>query len=126
MAEMVCKAHESVPTVLAGTLLYAARLAAHADRYGAAATQEVRRGLEHLYFTSALCQLLGLIGTVAGFLLVLTGGFATVDAADQASLQHLLSRVAEGSATALVSTFTGVVASVLISLAAHLLAPAAE
>ena len=57
-------------------------------------------------------------------------GIRPVDAvgvtADQSSIQHLLSRVAEGSATALVSTFTGVVASVLISLVAHMLAPAAE
>jgi MotA/TolQ/ExbB proton channel family len=115
--------------LLAGTLVYAIRLGARADFALATAGSgraTMRRGLDHLHFVAALCQLLGLIGTVAGFLIVLTGGFANVNTADQASVQHLLSRVAEGSATALVSTFTGVVASVLISLVAHMLAPAAE
>ena len=57
---------------------------------------------------------------------MLTGGFATVDPSNQASVQGLLTRVSHGSATALVSTFTGVVASVLISLVAHMLALSAE
>jgi hypothetical protein len=128
LAPVTLGAAGTILTLLAATLVYAMRLGARADRVSRVPDEgnpEVRRGLEHLHFVSGLCQLLGLIGTVGGFLLVLTGGFGTVDAADQASVQHLLSRVAEGSATALVSTFTGVVASVLISLVAHVLAPAA-
>jgi hypothetical protein len=129
LAPVTLAAAAGILALLVGTLLYAVRLGARAD-LGVAVIPgvraDIRRGLEHLHFVAALCQLLGLIGTVAGFLIVLTGGFANVNTADQASVQHLLSRVAEGSATALVSTFTGVVASVLISLAAHMLAPAAE
>src|SRR3954471_535234 len=129
LAPVTLAAAGAILALLVATLLYAVRLGARADHGvgivpgGRAA---IRRGLDHLHFVAGLCQLLGLIGTVAGFLIVLTGGFANVDTDDQASVQHLLSRVAEGSATALVSTFTGVVASVLISLVAHMLAPAAE
>lgn len=97
--------------VQAGSLLYALRLA----------QRNHARGLAHLAWLASLCQILGLVGTVAGFLIVLTGGFAHLQASDPASVQHLLSRVAEGSATALVATLTGVVASVAISLAHHIL-----
>jgi hypothetical protein len=129
LAPVTIGAASAILVLLGGTLLYAVRLGALADRgeQGRPSdTQELRRGIEHLQFVASLCQLLGLIGTVAGFLLVLTGGFATLDASNQSAVQHLLSRVSEGSATALVSTFTGVVASVLISLVAHMLAPATD
>lgn len=128
LAPVTLAAASAILALLVGTLMYGVRLGARAD-HGVIVTArggEMRRGLDHLHFIAALCQLLGLIGTVAGFLIVLTGGFSNVNTANQASVQHLLSRVAEGSATALVSTFTGVVASVLISLVAHMLAPAAE
>ena len=130
LAAATVGAASAILVLLAGTLLYGMRLGAVADRaavdHDAEAKHRLRRGLDHLHFTAALCQLLGLIGTVAGFLIVLTGGFETVDPSNQASVQGLLTRVSHGSATALVSTFTGVVASVLISLVAHVLAPSAE
>jgi len=96
--------------VLAGASGYAGLLAWRADD-GASP----RQGLRHLWFAAGVCQLLGLLGTVAGFYAM----FAETGGTDAAS--SLASRVTHGAGVALSATFVGILASIVILLEHHAL-----
>jgi hypothetical protein len=98
--------------VLAGASGYAGLLAWRADD-GASP----KHGLRHLWFAAGVCQLLGLLGTVAGFYAMFeeTG----TGAGDAAS--SLAARVTHGAGVALSATFVGILASIVILLEHHAL-----
>ena len=100
----------AIITVQAGTLAYALVLARAPHK----------RGRDHLHWLAQLAQILGLLGTVAGFMLEMRalGGLTTTD---PAQVLVLIAQLAKGLSTAMVSTFCGVLASVAISLALHVL-----
>lgn len=81
---------------------------------------------EHVYFSVSLLQILGLLGTVTGFLVVMLGGFSNLQNNDPASIRTLLQHVASGSATALLATFVGILTSVVLGLQHHLLMDSIE
>jgi hypothetical protein len=66
------------------------------------------------WFLAEAALALGMIGTVAGFLIMLLSAFANIDVADTASLQTALSGMASGMGTALYTTLTGLVVSLFI------------
>jgi hypothetical protein len=80
-------------------------------------------GLRHLWFAAGLCQLLGLLGTVAGFYAMFNeGGGASSDAASAASASSdLAARVTHGAGVALSATFVGILSSIVILLEHHVL-----
>jgi hypothetical protein len=99
--------------VLAGASGYAGLLAWRADD-GASPSA----GLRHLWFAAGVCQLLGLLGTVAGFYAMFNYGGprgATAGASD------LATRVTHGAGVALSATFIGILASIVILLEHHVL-----
>jgi hypothetical protein len=98
--------------VLAGTSGFAGLLAWRAD-----AGISPRDGLRHLWFAAGACQLLGLLGTVAGFYAMFNtnGG----DAASAGT--ELTARVTHGAGVALSATFVGILASLVILLEHHVL-----
>jgi MotA/TolQ/ExbB proton channel family protein len=100
--------------VLAGSSGYAGLLAWRSDD-GASATG----GLRHLWFAAGVCQLLGLLGTVAGFYAMFNNG-GTASATASASAD-LATRVTHGAGVALSATFIGILASIVILLEHHVL-----
>ena len=68
------------------------------------------------WFTSDLCLTLGMIGTVAGFIFMLSTSFASIDVSNISSLQNVLSKMSVGMATALYTTATGLISSAFLKL----------
>ena len=66
------------------------------------------------WFLSEACMALGMIGTVAGFLLMLGSAFSGIDVADTATLQSALTSMATGMSTALYTTLVGLVCGLYI------------
>ena len=76
------------------------------------ATKDVSVG----WFISESLMALGMIGTVVGFLLMLGSAFGNIDVNNTESLQMALSQMATGMSTALYTTLTGLVCSLLIKV----------
>jgi hypothetical protein len=101
--------------VLAGASGYAGVLAWRSDEGVSPAG-----GLRHLWFAAGTCQLLGLLGTVAGFYTMFNqGGSAATSTAGASS--ELATRVTHGAGVALSATFIGILASIVILLEHHVL-----
>jgi hypothetical protein len=98
--------------VLAATSAYAGLLAWRSDD-GA----RVEAGVRHLWFSAGACQLLGLLGTVAGFYAMFEngGGAAAPGSTD------LATRVTHGAGIALSATFVGILSSLVILVEHHVL-----
>jgi MotA/TolQ/ExbB proton channel family len=101
--------------VLAGASGYAGLLAWRFDDGGSA-----EGGLRHLWFAAGVCQLLGLLGTVAGFYAMFNKGTSAASGTVGAS-SDLASRVTHGAGVALSATFIGILASIVILLEHHVL-----
>jgi len=66
------------------------------------------------WFASDVLLTMGLIGTVAGFILMLAGAFIGINIADVSSVQQALANMAVGMSTALYTTLTGLISSTLL------------
>lgn len=66
------------------------------------------------WFLSEVCLALGMIGTVAGFLLMLGGAFSDIDVKNTATLQTALTTMALGMSTALYTTLVGLISSIFL------------
>ena len=64
-----------------------------------------------LWFSSDAFISLGMIGTLIGFLLVLTTAFGSVDSADVDQVKMVISELASGMGVALTTTLVGLVCS---------------
>lgn len=72
---------------------------------------EYRSGLNVSWFLSEALLSLGMIGTVAGFILMLGESFDSIDTANPESLKSALSAMALGMSTALYTTLVGLILS---------------
>lgn len=72
--------------------------------------------LKPQWFTSQVFTNLGMIGTVIGFLLLLTQVFVGLDVLSQESLQNALVKMTVGMGTALLTTLVGLVCSSLLKI----------
>jgi hypothetical protein len=105
-----------VPLILAvliGSSCYAGILAWRLDTGAPAAA-----GIRHLWFSAGVCQLLGLLGTVAGFYAMFNASPASSDAPAGGDLA---ARVTHGAGVALSATFVGILASIVILIEHHVL-----
>ena len=66
------------------------------------------------WFASDVLLTMGLIGTVAGFILMLAGAFSGINISDVSSVQQALANMAVGMSTALYTTLTGLITSTLL------------
>ena len=66
------------------------------------------------WFASDVLLTMGLIGTVAGFILMLAGAFNGINISDVSSVQQALANMAVGMSTALYTTLTGLITSTLL------------
>ena len=67
----------------------------------------------YIWFASETMVTLGLIGTVAGFLLMLSSAYDNLDVSNVENVQKVISNMALGMSTALCTTLSGLVGSVL-------------
>ena len=68
------------------------------------------------WFVSDICLTLGMIGTVAGFIYMLSSSFANIDVSNVSSLQNVLAHMSAGMATALYTTAAGLVSSAFLKV----------
>ena len=68
------------------------------------------------WFVSDICLTLGMIGTVAGFIYMLSSSFANIDVSNVSSLQNVLSHMSAGMSTALYTTAAGLVSSAFLKV----------
>tara|TARA_B100001179_G_C18582614_1_gene400721 strand:+ start:846 stop:1331 length:486 start_codon:yes stop_codon:yes gene_type:complete len=70
--------------------------------------------LEPVWFASEACITVGMIGTVAGFLLMLGTAFLNINVEETETLQRAIGQLAVGMSTALTTTLLGLICSLLI------------
>ena len=68
------------------------------------------------WFIAESCLALGMVGTVTGFLYMLGTAFENIDITDATTLQDALASMAKGMSTALYTTLTGLIASLIIKI----------
>jgi len=68
------------------------------------------------WFVAESCLVLGLIGTVTGFILMLGTAFVDLDVTDIQSVQNALVNMSLGMSTALYTTLVGLVSSLAIKI----------
>jgi len=66
------------------------------------------------WFLAETCLALGMIGTVAGFLIMMISAFSNIDIGNTESMQEALSSMALGMGTALYTTLVGLISSLFI------------
>tara|TARA_B100000795_G_scaffold13358_1_gene9189 strand:+ start:700 stop:1158 length:459 start_codon:yes stop_codon:yes gene_type:complete len=70
----------------------------------------------YVWFASETMVTFGLIGTVAGFLLMLSSAFDNLDVGNLENVQEVISSMALGMSTALCTTLAGLTGSVLTKI----------
>ena len=68
------------------------------------------------WFISDFVLTIGMIGTVSGFLLMLTGAFAGVDLTDEVAMKNDLEKMSKGMSTALYTTLFGLICGSLLKI----------
>ncbi len=68
------------------------------------------------WFIAESCLALGMVGTVTGFLYMLGTTFENIDVSNSQTLQDALASMARGMSTALYTTLTGLIASLIIKI----------
>ena len=68
------------------------------------------------WFVSDFVLTIGMVGTVSGFLLMLTGAFAGVDLTDEVAMKNVLETMSKGMATALYTTLFGLICGGLLKI----------
>lgn len=72
--------------------------------------------IENCWFFANECQTIGLVGTVIGFLIMLSSAFVGMDVSDVASVQQALETMTIGMGSALLTTLVGMVSGLLIKM----------
>ncbi len=68
----------------------------------------------YVWYSTETMITLGMIGTVAGFLLMLDGAFVGLNVEDHEAVKNVISKLALGMSTSLVTTLVGLVCSTIV------------
>ena len=79
-------------------------------------TKETVQDISIGWFVAEACLALGMIGTVTGFLLMLSGAFADIDLSNTSTIQSSLTKMALGMSTALYTTLIGLICSLALKI----------
>ena len=71
--------------------------------------------MEAGWFASDLCLSIGMVGTVVGFISMMSG-FATIDVSNMATVQDMIKSLGSGMSTALYTTLVGLTCSALLKI----------
>ena len=75
-----------------------------------------RNDFETPWFIGESCMTVGMIGTVIGFMLMLGSSFTEIDPNNVESMKKVIIDMAAGMSTALLTTFSGLVASLFVKV----------
>jgi hypothetical protein len=79
-----------------------------------ASPQLIRNQAKIGWYLAETCLAVGMVGTVAGFLMMLGTAFSNIDVSNVSSLQQALAGMAVGMSTALYTTLVGLIASIFL------------
>lgn len=68
------------------------------------------------WFIAESCMTVGMIGTVIGFMLMLGSSFINIDPSNIESMKQVITEMAAGMSTALLTTLTGLIASLFLKI----------
>lgn len=68
------------------------------------------------WFTSDILLTIGMIGTVLGFIFMLSSSFSNINATNMGSIQHSLTTMSAGMSTALFTTASGLICSLILKI----------
>jgi small-conductance mechanosensitive channel len=88
-------------------------------------TASLERRLERGWFFSDIVLSVGMVGTVVGFIMMLTG-FADLNFENTEEVQALISKLGYGMSTALSTTLVGLISSIILKLQFFLLETTVE
>ena len=71
---------------------------------------------EFLWFAGESCMTVGMIGTVIGFILMLSTSLGNLDPSDVESMRSAISSMAVGMSTALLTTLAGLTATLMLRI----------
>lgn len=71
---------------------------------------------EFLWFCTESCMTVGMIGTVTGFILMLSTSLATLDPNDVENMRSAIANMAVGMSTALLTTLSGLMATLMLRI----------
>jgi hypothetical protein len=112
-----------ISSIYAGVLNYRF---AHAERVGSInKVESIQRHLKVGNLCASTCARLGMIGTVIGFIAIVSG-LGGLNASDPASLQEALASMSAGIGVALYTTLVGLVWGLLITIQYFILGRAIE
>jgi len=78
--------------------------------------EELTNDLSIQWFIAESCLVLGLVGTVCGFILMLGTAFVDIDVSNIQSMQNALSLMSIGMSAALYTTLMGLLSSLVIKI----------
>ena len=79
-----------------------------------------------VWFISDLLMSLGMVGTLLGFLMVLTSSFQNIDVSDLDAMQTVIGQLAAGMGIALLTSLVGLVSSLSLKIQLVMLVSAIE
>lgn len=66
------------------------------------------------WFAAESCMTIGMVGTVIGFIYMLTNNFSEIDPANIEIMRNVISDMAQGMGTALLTTLAGLISSLFL------------
>jgi len=75
-----------------------------------------RNDFETPWFIGEACMTVGMVGTVVGFMLMLGSSFVDIDPSNVDSMKRVISDMASGMSTALLTTLCGLIASLFVKV----------
>ena len=78
--------------------------------------EELVNDLSIQWFIAESCLVLGLVGTVCGFIIMLGTAFVNIDVSNIQSMQNALSQMSIGMSAALYTTLMGLLSSLIIKI----------
>lgn len=75
-----------------------------------------KEATELSWFLADSCMTIGMVGTVVGFIIMLSTSFADIDVTNVTAMKIVISNMATGMGTALLTTLSGLVASIYLKL----------
>ena len=79
-------------------------------------TYKKQNNFDYTWFIAESAMTVGMIGTVIGFMLMLGSSFADIDPSDVNSMKKVISDMAAGMSTALLTTLAGLIVSLALKV----------
>ena len=105
----------TVSSIFCGRIAW--RLSSYLNQksYDVNLVKDIERDIDASWFVSDLFFTIGMVGTVIGFIVMLSG-FDSIDFSNPDTTKQMISGLGSGMSTALYTTLTGLICSVLLKI----------